>query len=206
MRERRTVQPERAVLVAAGVDGMLYLDAAQSTIRIAPAPSGPVFADHVVADYARICRSPHGQALIRSLHAAGKTVTIQKPDAPTDPPNAWTRPDDPQAATAAGKPTGETDAQGNPVLGTGNGSNTTVNYIPSDWPSPTDRDSPPSDVMLYAQLRQAESQTRGVDDPAKRATGQPLADEKNDVERYKREREARSAPGGRGGTPPEGGG
>src|SRR3954451_3738486 len=98
-------------------------------------PPEPGYADAVVADISRLAATISGRYLLDDLRASGYGLVIEKPPR-TDPPNAYARPHDPQAAT------------------TGQGSDSTIAYDPRDWPSPLHRGSPLSDVMLFTLLRQ----------------------------------------------------
>jgi hypothetical protein len=147
----------------------------------------PGYADRVVADVTRIVAAPSGRALLEQVRDSGHGVVIEKP-ASTGAPNAHVQPRSLHAATASGRPTGETDAAGRPVLGTGEGCDSIIAFDPLDWPSPLDPASPPSDVMLFALLGQALAQLRGIADPLRYQTGEASADEAAQIEQYRRER------------------
>jgi hypothetical protein len=89
-------------------------------------PADPTFANAVLADIGRIRATQAGRALFRRLLELGASVTIDKPQPPTDPPNAWTR-----LANA--------DAQGGDSV---------IAYDPANWRSP----ALPSDVILFGRL------------------------------------------------------
>jgi hypothetical protein len=61
-------------------------------------------------------------------------------------------------------------------------------YDPHDWPSPAYRDSPLPDVMLFTLLRQALHYVWGISDPAPDPAGELTAEEREEVELYRRER------------------
>jgi hypothetical protein len=147
----------------------------------------PGYADRVVADVTRIVAAPSGRALLEQVRDSGHGVLIEMP-APIAAPNAHVRPGSLHAATATGRPTGETDAAGRPVLGTGEGCDSIIAFDPLDWPSPLDPASPPSDVMLFTLLGQALAQLRGTADPLQYQAGEASADEAVKVEQYRRER------------------
>lgn len=130
----------------------------------------PGYADAVVADISRLAATISGRYLLDDLRASGYGLLIEKP-ARSDPPNAYARPHDPQAAM------------------TGRGSDSTIGYDPRDWPSPIHRDSPPSDLMLFTLLRQALPYLWGIAKPASYGAGEMSADEMADVEMYRRERD-----------------
>lgn len=155
-------------------------------LRVEASESG--YADAVLADLVRVASTPSGYAIIADLRMAGRTVTIKRTYPPVDPPNAWTSPDDLAACTLAGKPSGQTDKSGNPILGSGLGSNTTIFYLPADWPSPTDARSSTSDVLLYQMLLQACDQMRGVQDLSTTPLGEVPAVEAAAVIQFLNER------------------
>jgi len=147
----------------------------------------PGYADGVVANLTRIAGTPCGRAMLEQVRASGHGVVIEKP-APTNPPNAHVRSQDPRAATAPGRSTGESDADGRPVTGTGGGADIVVAYDPNNWPSPIDRASPASDVMLFSLLCRGLGLLRGTADPTWQQSGEMSADEAAQVEQYRRER------------------
>jgi hypothetical protein len=147
----------------------------------------PGYADRVVADVTRVVAVPSGRALLEQVRDSGHGVLIEKP-ALVGAPNAHVRPQSLRAATASGVPTGEIDAAGRPVLGTGEGSDSIIAYEPLDWPSPLDPDSPSSDVMLFALLGQALAQLRGTAEPLRYQMGEMAPGDAAEIERYQRER------------------
>ena len=88
------------------------------------------YADAVLADLNRIRGTKSGRQLFRALDAAGCSVSVVKPDPPTDPPNAWTLQPDPGA----------------PIV---------VVYDPADWPGPDELGGLPSDIILFGRLQHA---------------------------------------------------
>lgn len=147
----------------------------------------PGYADRVVADVTRLAATASGRALLEQVRDSGHGVLIEMP-APIAAPNAHVQPRSLHTATASGRPTGETDAAGRHVLGTGEGSDSVIAFDPLDWPSPLDPASPPSDVMLFALLGQALAQLRGTADPLRYQAGEVSADEAAQIEQYRRER------------------
>jgi hypothetical protein len=129
----------------------------------------PGYADAVVADISRLAATISGRYLLDDLRASGYGLVVEKP-ARSDPPNAYARPHDPEAAT------------------TGRGSDTTIGYDPRDWPSPIHRGSPPSDLMLFTLLREALPYLWGIAEPALFAAAEMSGAEVADVEMYRRER------------------
>lgn len=121
--------------------------------RLTAAPDDIAFAREAVRDIGRLVYLPEGEAALREGDALGRRVRITKPQAPTEPPNAWVIPDDPAAA----------------ANGTGCGS--TVFYDPADWPRPGDPRSPSSVDILLFLLRQANVYAAGKSDPAKPGWG-----------------------------------
>jgi hypothetical protein len=92
--------------------------------RLHVALGDPSFTDSVLSDVDRIRRTAAGRMLFRSLSEAGRSVCIEPPEPPTDPPNAWTLPRD--------------------------GTEFVVMYDPADWPGPLGH--LPSDVVLFGRL------------------------------------------------------
>ena len=149
---------------------------AQRTAAVVPEPSGaggearlridlatPVFTDSVLSDLDGIRRTAAGRALFRRLRDLGRTVTIEKPDPPTDPPNAWTLPRD---------------------HGSGRSAEIVIVYDPANWPNPAWPGCPPSDVVLFGRL---------LDAAALAAGGKPAAEpepaDATALDAYLRERE-----------------
>ena len=67
-------------------------------------------------------------------------MTIQQPDPPTDPPNAWTL---------------SPDARGGVI-------EVVVACDPLDWPSPIQAEALPSDVVLFGRLEDAVAMATGA--------------------------------------------
>jgi hypothetical protein len=126
-------------------------------------PADPKFADAVLADINRISASPAGQALFRRLLEVGCSVTIDKPQPPTNPPNAWTR-------------------LANPDRRNGD---TVIAYDPADWPERAGLGALPSDVVLFGRLLDAIAMATGADISEPSETGIPA-----EIEAYLRERTA----------------
>jgi hypothetical protein len=130
-------------------------------------PADPRFADAVLADIHRIGKSPAGQALFRRLIDAGTNVTIDKPQPPTIPPNAWTRLVD--AARQQG--------------------DTVIAYDPADWPEPAALGVFPSDAVLFGCLLDALALATGAAAiPRSSEAGVPA-----EMEAYLRQRTARTS-------------
>jgi hypothetical protein len=123
------------------------------------------FAFSVIDDLGRIAALPDGAAVLAECDALGRRISIVKPDLPTEPPNGYIEPEDRQAATSRGRETGQTTADGEPVIGTGTGSGSRICYDPADWPRPGDPASPERADLLLALLRQATVNAKGADDP-----------------------------------------
>jgi hypothetical protein len=134
-----TAMPQAPSLSAAGV----VMSIAESRLRIAQ--PNPVFTDAVLADIDRIRRTTSGRALFAALRDAGRSVGIEQPDPPTDPPNAWT-------CLPGRNDRGDTDI--------------VIAYDPIDWPGPHLLGDLPSDVVLFGRLEDALAIATGVDDAA----------------------------------------
>jgi len=109
------------------------------------------FVHGVFTDVQRLVYFPEGVEALRRGDALGQPVVIRKPEAPTEPPNAWVLPDDLSAATAP--------------AGTGCGS--TIVYNPVEWPRKGDPRSPSSGAILLTMLRQANLNASGKSDPSR---------------------------------------
>lgn len=105
------------------------------------------FVHGVFTDVQRLVYFPEGVEALRRGDALGQPVVIRKPEAPTEPPNAWILPDDLAAAT-------------------GNGCGSTIVYNPADWPRLGDPRSPTSEAILLTMLRQANLNASGKSDPS----------------------------------------
>jgi hypothetical protein len=156
-----TVRPGEAVRVFRDGDARFAIGCGRVTIA-----SGDVlFVSRVVADLGRLVHDPAGEAALKDGDALGRRVTIMKPDLATDPPNAWTLPDDLAAACAAGVALGGNGRAAR--RGSGAGCGSTIVYDPEDWPRPGDPASPSRVAVLLMLLRQANLNARGGSDPAK---------------------------------------
>ncbi len=122
-------------------------------------------AEGVVAALCDIFATSAGRALLRPIHASGRAVRIVRPGAMTAP-NAFARPKDLAAATAAGQPTGATSPEGRPVLGTGAGCDSVISFAAADWPNPAAPQWPSADAVLFALLLEAAAHIAGTARPA----------------------------------------
>ena len=132
--------------------------------RLRVSPADPAFADAVLLDVLRIRRTAAGRSLFSRLRAAKRVITIEKPNRPTDPPNAWTQPRLPDSPS---------------------GTEIVIAYNPADWPSPAWPGSPPSDAILFARLEDAVAIASGAEHP-----GEPGAALSPAMDAYLRERTA----------------
>jgi hypothetical protein len=128
--------------------------------------SDNVFQFDVIADLDALVDIAAGEEALDEGDQLAQQVRIIKPDAPTNPANAWTLPDDLDAACAAGAALGR-GADGRPRFGTGVGCGSTIVYDPTDWPWRGDPHSPSSVEVLLLLLRQANLNARGQSDPSK---------------------------------------
>lgn len=144
-----TARPGEAVHVFRSADGSFAIGVG----RIGIAAGDILFANSAVKDLGLLVHTPEGEAALRAGDQIGRPVRIEKPEAPTVPPNAWIMPDDPAAA----------------ANGTGCGS--TIFYDPADWPRPGDPRSPSGAAVLLTLLRQANVYAAGKSDPARPGWG-----------------------------------
>jgi hypothetical protein len=153
-----------------------------SAPRLRLNPADPRFADAVLADIHRIGKSPAGQALFRRLLDVGTSVTIDKPQPPTSPPNAWTRLADPdrQGGEAPERQRGDApDRQGGDAV---------IAYDPADWPEPAALGVLPSDAVLFGCLLDALAMATGAAATSRSSeSGVPA-----EMEAYLRQRTART--------------
>lgn len=110
-----------------------------SDARLRIAQANHQYTDAVLADIDRIRRTAAGANLFRALCDAGRGVTVERPDPPTEPPNAWTR---------LSRDSGDTDI--------------VIAYDPIDWPSPHRFGALPSDAVLFGRLQDALTMTEEV--------------------------------------------
>jgi hypothetical protein len=99
-----------------------------SDARLRIGRANPTYTDAVLADIDRIRRTAAGVKLFRALSDAERSVIVERPDPPTDPPNAWTR-------FTHANDRGDADI--------------VIAYDPIDWPSPLRSGNLPSDVVLF---------------------------------------------------------
>ncbi len=122
----------------AAVRPVARLAPAVSRLRVKPADPG--FVDAVMADLLAIRAAPCGRALFRRLRDTCEIVTIEKPDPPVDPPNAWTRLRDPANRSAR---------------------EVVIVYDPADWANPALLAALPSDAVLFGRLADAAAMAEG---------------------------------------------
>lgn len=134
-----------------------------STPQLRLNPADPRFADAVMADIGRLRATAAGRALFRRLLEAGSSVTIDKPQPPTRPPNAWTQLMNPEQRRG----------------------DTAILYDPADWPPSADQ---PSDVVLFGRLLDAVALATGTPLPDPFDGDTPA-----EIEAYLRERNAKRA-------------
>ncbi|HWB00732.1 MAG TPA: M91 family zinc metallopeptidase, partial [Pirellulales bacterium] len=168
----RTLTPQQGLNVTRNADGSYQVG---NGVKVT---GNQAFAENALADLSKINETPKGQTLLNDLNTSGKTVTIsERPKNPNDPFNAETTADNIADATPAGQQafagngTPVTDSAGNPVTGTGNGSNSSVAYDPTVWPPPPDV-SPTgttSDDTLFHELTHADHHEHGTRDATPRA-------------------------------------
>lgn len=162
--------------------------------------SDPNFAKAALNDVAMIGTKPTGKAMLDSINKSGNTVTIKKraPN-PADPLNAGAGPANFADATPAGQPVFDgagnpiNDASGKQLVGTGKGTNSTVEYDPSQWPAPGVTKAP-SDVILEHEMTHADHQTHGTYDGSPRTDGFDTNEEFNTIGPENKYRDERGVP------------
>lgn len=88
--------------------------------------------------------TPSGNAMIQSIGDSGRTTTIQ----PRDPAGSVF-----DTSASAANPADRTN---------GVGTDSTVNYTPSDFPAPGTTTNAPSDVALFHEMTHAEHNAHGT--------------------------------------------
>lgn len=131
-RPHYTARRHEALWVVRNAEGMLEIG--MGRIRIAPG-AVPYFR-RVVAALGYVLDLPGAAEALDQGDALGRQVTIMQPKVPTNPPNAWTLPDD------VGP-------------GEGNGCGSIIMFDPDDWPRQGDPASPDSHQVLLKLLLQA---------------------------------------------------
>jgi hypothetical protein len=112
--------------------------------RLRVKPVDPHFTDAVLRDLLTIRRTSAGRALFRRLREVCRVVTIEKPNPPVDPPNAWTQSRDPTRRGAI---------------------EMVVVYDPADWPAKAPHSALPSDAVLFGRLLDAAAMAEGAELP-----------------------------------------
>jgi uncharacterized protein involved in type VI secretion and phage assembly len=166
----------------------------------------PAYVSRVIEDLATINNTKDGHARLDRIDGSGHQVTIQNYDAanPKPPsPNADCTPgtgtsQDYANAGAPGKVAAYdtngnpiNDSSGNPVMGNGRGSDSTIHYDPNDWPSPTSTTHAPGDAILNHELGHADNQGHGRQDMTPRPDNYQTQEEFNNLPNdnaYRRER------------------
>ena len=138
-RRKRTVKAKHGFVCKMNPDGTI-----QVTKGIKVNAKDPNYASAVVADLSLMNNTKTGKALIDSLDASGKSVTIRPLVPAPTPSNAFATPTNGTAAA------------------NGTGSDSTVDYNPGDWPDPTTRTKPPGDVILFHELTHADHNAKGT--------------------------------------------
>jgi hypothetical protein len=135
----------------------------------------PAYIDAVVQDFATMNDTNAGHAMIRNMGASGRTATVQAYPSET-PANAYCTPTNPTTA------------------GDGTGSDSTVQYNPTDWPDPTTPSKAPGDVLLFHEMTHAENNANGVQDNTPRTDNFDNQEEFNTIGPENRYRDERGVP------------
>jgi uncharacterized Zn-binding protein involved in type VI secretion len=156
-------------------------------------------AARVLADLAHMAALPAGRAMLLRRDASGRTLTIiPRLFVLGLVPNAGARPANWADATPAGQPVFDgvgnkvNDHAGTQSLGTGLGTDTTVQYNPRDWPSAAYRTQPPGDVILFHEMTHGEHQAAGAHDGTPLGNNWTTNEEFNTILQENRYRDQRS--------------
>jgi len=149
----------------------------------------PMNLARVMRDLRLIASTPSGRALLAARESSKYKLDIHPKDPPDNPPNAGAGALDPQAATPAGK--GVFDGAGKPInsywglgsqqIGTGEGSDSSLDYNPDQWPGSGYRTDPPGDAILFHEMTHAEHQADGTQDCSPRADNYDTNEEFNTI-------------------------
>ena len=175
-RRKHTKSPNRAPVLRWASDGTIKVgrrpDGGDSGLRIRT--DDPAFANQVAEDLNKIGETPEGLERIADAIMSDKPTIIEKAPA-TDPPSAAIFPNDAAASVPKGQPTGRTNPDGTPEMGTGMGTGSTISYDPSAWPREGDPNSPTSAQQLDGSLAQSERMRDGGMPPNAYGGAQPPA-------------------------------
>jgi uncharacterized protein involved in type VI secretion and phage assembly len=170
-RRKRTVKAKHGLVCSANPDGTI-----QVTKSIKVDAKDPAYAEAVIQDLSTIAATNSGKALLDSLDASGKSVTVRKQNPAPNPPNAFA------------SPTNVTNA------GNGTGSDSNVDYNPDQWPSPTTRTKAPGDVILFHELQHADHNAQGTRDMTPRGGNFTNNEEFNTIGPENKYRDERGVP------------
>jgi hypothetical protein len=165
-----TARPGEAVRVFHNDDGSFAIGIGR--IRVAPEREDMVFVAAVVEVLGRLAHLPEGEEALRRGDELDAALLIVKPQPPTEPPNAWTIPDDTAAASLPGLALRLPD--GGALQGTGTGCRSTIAYDPGDWAEGDAPDRPSRTRVLLAMLEQANANAAGSSNPLLTDWGVPL--------------------------------
>jgi uncharacterized protein involved in type VI secretion and phage assembly len=161
-RRKHTKHPNGAPFLSWASDGTLQVgggaNGAESGLRIKT--DDPDFANKVAEDLDKINQTEAGnKKIVDAIHSETPTVIEQPP--PTDPPVTGVKPNHWPAAVPEGQPTGRTNPDGTPEMGTGQGTGSTIYYDPSAWPREGDPNSPTSAEQLDKALTMSDQMRNG---------------------------------------------
>ncbi len=185
--QTRHVAAQHGPVVANNGDGTL-----QFSPGIKVDATDPDYAAQVIQDLTLMQGTQSGAALIDQLGTSGNSTTIKPGNPPPNPPNAFAQPEPNTSAgyadaTAAGQPVfygngaPATDASGNQLTGTGNGTGTTITYNPDQWPAPNTQHNAPGDVILFHEMQHANNMERSQYDGSPTGDNFDTNEEKNAI-------------------------
>lgn len=169
-RRTHTAKAHHGLTVTANKDGTLQVG---KGIKVA---GDQAYQDTVVSQLALMNDTKTGNAMITDYDSTGKTMTIRPLAPPPNPPNAFATPTNGTNAT------------------NGKGSDSTLDYNPSQWPNPVNAPNAPGDVILFHEMTHAQHNAHGTQDNTPRADNFDDQEEFNTIGPENQYRDERGVP------------
>ena len=169
-RRTHTAKAHHGLTVTANKDGTLQVG---KGIKVG---GDKAYQDTVVSQLALMNDTKTGSAMITDYESTGKSMTIRPLVPAPNPPNAFASPTD---VTKAGN---------------GTGSDSTVDYNPSQWPNPVNAPNAPGDVVLFHEMTHAQHNAHGTRDMTPRADNFDNNEEFNTIGPENEYRDERGVP------------